>query len=540
MGTRYERTGVVAWLVLTGVLLAWLAISLPAHGFTAGDPGVKLIAALEAAAHPTRLFQIDLPTVAGRPVRYVERFFTLHGDHMHALQSPLFPVLAAPFVWLGGLRAAYLIPAASFIVLLWCSFRVHRALNSQASLTVFAAVATLASPLFFYVLDFWEHVPAAACLAAGTMLALESKSAAEWRIGRSLLAGIVGGVAVLLRPEAVWYALGLGLLFRGRRWASYLAGFAAVTSLYAVANVVESGNPVGYHAAANLASLGDRWLATRAERAVLWMGLDSPCLFAGVAAVGAAWCSARMGLATRFAQAFALGGAAVVGTASALGAFGADTLWHAWPIGLVVATPRANSHGDGALWWLLGVSFVGVWLTSTHDGGAQWGPRMLLIATPVLVVLSASAVNDCLGPGRAVWLRRGLVCVLLLGGIWTTRTAYLELRSAKRHSAGLVDSIERVAPTGSYVVSNVWWLDQLAASLHFSRTFLFAESTVTARAILAELEGAGIDHVVLAWSLDPTEMGSLEPATSDTCYAVKERFHSGEPAVTLATATCLP
>ena len=40
---------------------------------------------------------------------------------------------------------------------------------------------------------------------------------------------------------------------------------------------------------------------------------------------------------------------------------------------------------------------IAVWLSSTHDGGAQWGPRFLLIAAPALIVLAAANATDALG-----------------------------------------------------------------------------------------------------------------------------------------------
>ena len=99
------------------VAAVWLAADLPPHAFYSGDSGVKLIAARNAIAHPSRPFEIDLPTINGRPLPYVERFFAVHGQHAHALQSPLFPVLSAPFIAMFGLRGAYLLPVASFVAL---------------------------------------------------------------------------------------------------------------------------------------------------------------------------------------------------------------------------------------------------------------------------------------------------------------------------------------------------------------------------------------------------------------------------------------
>src|SRR5690242_1814301 len=89
-----RRTGVVLVLVVTAIM-AWLALSLPADAFFSGDSGLKLIAARNAIAHPSRPFDVDLPIVNGRPAPYVDPMLELHGDHAYALQSPIFPVLSA-------------------------------------------------------------------------------------------------------------------------------------------------------------------------------------------------------------------------------------------------------------------------------------------------------------------------------------------------------------------------------------------------------------------------------------------------------------
>ena len=57
---------------LTALALVWLAAGLPAGAFFSGDSGVKLIAALEAIAHPARPFETDLPRVGERATPFVD------------------------------------------------------------------------------------------------------------------------------------------------------------------------------------------------------------------------------------------------------------------------------------------------------------------------------------------------------------------------------------------------------------------------------------------------------------------------------------
>jgi len=162
------------WLTacLAGGLITVLAAALPADGFYAGDSGVKLIAAYNAIQHPSRPFQIDLPVIGGERMPLVERFFWVHGTHAHALQSPVFPVVSAPFIAAFGIRGAYVVPALSFVLLVPSLFVIARRAAPDISRGLVLTMAIAASRLSFYAFEFWEHLPAAACLAAAAAIVL--------------------------------------------------------------------------------------------------------------------------------------------------------------------------------------------------------------------------------------------------------------------------------------------------------------------------------------------------------------------------------
>jgi hypothetical protein len=160
---------------------------------------------------------------------------------------------------------------------------------------------------------------------------------------------------------------------------------------------------------------------------------------------------------------------------------------------------------------------IAVWLSSTHDGGAQWGPRFVLIAAPALIVLAAANATDAAGPGRARKVRQALVLIVLLAGLWTTRAAYRELRGAKQFYAELVDAVDRSVQTGGVIVFSTWWFDQVVASLYSSRTFLYADSAPAAAAILHELQTAGVPSAALVWSREQAEDDVLARAADGSC-----------------------
>jgi hypothetical protein len=77
----------------------------------------------------------------------------------------------------------------------------------------------------------------------------------------------------------------------------------------------------------------------------------------------------------------------------------------------VLVNPFVPITGDGAG----GITVNG----SVASGGAVAAP--VLIASPALIVLATCAAADAIGPGYRRPLRQGLVVIILVAGVWTTR-----------------------------------------------------------------------------------------------------------------------
>ena len=429
--------------------LAW---PLPPEGFVSGDQGVKLVAALNALAHPASPTQITPPRVGGHPVPFMDPFYVQHGAHAHALQAPLFPVLSAPFIAVLGLRGAYVLPALAFVVMLPLLGTLIRAAVPGVTMAAVACCTTLVSPVWFYAFEFWEHGPAVAVLAGASALMWRATSQA-W--ARPAAAGMLAGVAVLLRPEAVWYAAALGLVWGvSRRAVAYAAGTALVLAVFAAFNVWEGGSSLGYHASANLAALSDHWTVSRVDRLTTWMIPTHPLFLAAIGGIGAAW-----------------------------------VLRH-----------------------------------------RQQGERALLVA------LAAAGLSEAVREGASRRLRVGLVCVIVGCGVWTSRAAYRDLRGAKQMYAQLVHGLDQATSPGGYVVTSVWWLDQVAAALSGSRTFLEVPAGEEPRAALASLERAGVPIVEQAWSTESGERGPL--STAGTCYVAGPVVSLPQRGVQVTRAIC--
>jgi hypothetical protein len=511
-----RRAASIGLLLLVSIASVWLAAELPPNAFYSGDSGVKLIAARNAIAHSSRPFAIELPRINGRPVPYVESFFSVHGGHAHSLQSPLFPVVSAPFIAVFGLRGAYILPIISFVALLPLLTRIARHVAPDASGATVSLVGLFAGPVLFYAFEFWEHLPAIACLAGATALLSTSRATRTHLIA----SGSLSAAAILLRPEALWYVIALAgwQIYARARLGYFVAAAALILGLFALFNLLESGNLMGPHISANLAPLLDNWARVRIQRGALWFWPGSSLWVVGILVLMSTAVASLANVNLRMAQVVALCAVAILALEAASGAYARASLWNCWPAGLLLFVPSSRFRELAPLWWLTAFTVVAVWLSSAHDGGAQWGPRFVLIAAPAMIVLAAANASDAAGPGQARRFRQVLVLIVLLAGLWTTRAAYRELRGTKQFYAELVQAVDHFTEKDSVIVFGTWWFDQVVASLYPSRTFLYAGSAPTAGAILKELQAANVREAVLVWSREQEADGAIANAVSDTCF----------------------
>jgi hypothetical protein len=400
-----------------------------------------------------------------------------------------------------------------------------------------AAVGFVAGPLLFYALEFWEHVPAITCLAAAMALLATTEPTPP----KQIAGGVLAAIAILLRPEALWFVIAVSCwrIYARAPVAHYAAAVVGVLGLFAAFNFLESGSWIGLHASANMAPLLDDWASVRLQRAALWFWPGSTMWMGGVFVLAASWVAYLLGANSALTQTTALLAVAMLALQAATGAYPRESLWSCWPAGLLLLVPSTRLRDAGPWWWIALFTTAAVWLSSTHDGGAQWGPRFVLIAAPAMIVLAAAQITETTRPGWARRFRQVLVIVVLLAGLWATRAAYRELRGTKQFYAQLVDAVDRHVTNGSVLVFSTWWFDQVVASLHSTRTFLYAESAPAGAAILKELQAAGIREAALAWSQEQAE-DSVGNAVAGSCYQVVRTDDIPERQVRILTVTCRP
>ena len=228
--------------------------------FFSGDGGVKLLL-IKQLAHGALGTTLHL---AGSPAAtrlWSEGYYpfeppfvyAVHGAHVVGFPM-LFLALTAPFFRAFGLWGLYVVPALA--VWIW-AHRFHHTIRvlgvSETSALLLVIAATFCTPVIVYGSMFWEHSlgMALAFAAIEYMCTFERapKSAAV-----TLLYGLVAGLSVWLRPEAI-VVLGVVsavVLFmpESRRVAHrgwFVVGVCVSVVAFAACNVALYGRPLGLH-----------------------------------------------------------------------------------------------------------------------------------------------------------------------------------------------------------------------------------------------------------------------------------------------------
>ncbi len=480
-------------LVAFAIALASLASNLRPDAFFVGDPGVKLIATRAALHTPATPFDIPLPHIGRDAVPHVEPFFSVHDNtHAHAVTSEVFPLLSAPLLASFGLRGLYILPALGFVATLAACAWLGFVLDERRPVALVAATAALGTPFLFYGLEFWEHTLA---LALGITGAAWMLAAARQAPGRhsdtvpAFLAGLLMGGAVVLRTESAGFVVAVMIASRTlvhrptwRAMGIALGGVAVAMVPLEAYTLWHFGSVVPGHLGANAGLVDDSWWGARLHLAADWL---SPSMW------------------TRSGPVHPSG------------------FWSVAPAAVVavVGLARASERHERTFLWLVALLTTAfVMVAAPNDGGGQWGPRYLLFAYVPLVLLAVDTLQEL--PRRH--LVAGSVIVLTLAtSLWVQRTAYRSLRGTKATYGRLVDFVARNAEPGANVVTDLWWLDQLAASALDGRNVLYATDSPTVKDIVRRLSETTTPSAVLFRSRD--ESADVSSWSDETCYFEERR-----------------
>jgi hypothetical protein len=209
--------------------------------------------------------------------------------------------------------------------------------------------------------------------------------------------------------------------------------------------------------------------------------------------------------------------------------FDTSSLWRTAPLTVLALTPLVTNSRRGGTSFLFASALVYTVLviaTAPNVGGGQWGPRYLLFAFIPISVLIADALQ---------WLARfrvGLAAAVLLIGVgaWTGRTAYRDLRETKRTYARILEFVRQEVEPGTVAVTDLWWLDQVAAAATDTRTILYVADGSVGSLAVNELNVRLLPRVTLLTSRDesPADIGRWAVGT---CYVESGRAEIEERAL---------
>lgn len=548
---RHPIVVALAWLLTGGVLLALLSRGLPAQSFFVGDCGIKLVAARAALQRPLPPIVVPAPRIgAALALDYADPFAVPHGDHTHVLTPDLFALISAPFVSLAGIRGAYVWPGIAFLALPLLVVGLARAMGCQ-NLGWPAVVLLLGcSPVLFYCLEIWEHAPAVATLAAAMLLLAKNEGDAQRASAREWLAGVWLGFGYALRPEMLFMALGLALFFSRSGFAPrarLVGGFVLFNAPLIAANLVHFGSPFAPHLSANTATALREWQTLRGPVVAQWLGVGPDWsarlgLLVVLAAATLSWLLWRRAPVRFSLRAVAIAGAVVVAVAAVRRDVPREGLWAVFPFALLALLPEsdASSRWPGRLRGLAILFIASTWLTTSNLGGGQWGPRYLLPVCLPLSVLVALVVRDALR--EAGWRRVvnvALLAPLAVASLWIQRDSYRgALRATKRDYAQIVEGLRAQTRTVHYVVTDLWWLGQIAADLQPEVTFLHVKTTDQAQQAVQQLAAADAPQFVVARSSEESRAGETANWLTGTCYAATPTASVPVRRLELSVASC--
>jgi hypothetical protein len=520
MGPR--RAGVHLAVSVSAILFFFAALQFiaPPDGFFSSDQGPKYLQARAFALQGPFRPGID---VASRDVDPGFRYQILlesHGGQLVGVFSWLLPMLTAPFLAMLGFRGLYVVPALSVVVLFLAAAAFGRRLSGGDGLWT-AWIVVLSAPVVFYGGELWEHAPAAACVI-GAALLLAPEERGDRR--SAILAGALIAVAELFREEAV-LALPALLVARAisvrpedrvrdaiRYGALAGAGAVAVLLLAIPMNLVVYRSPVPLH----LSSEAAKAVAHPPVRSALFAQLLLPMRFASLYVVGAvlgvaaAW-RYRTHRAGDGWLAIVIGCVLVLLTIAVVvpmwrtivfgesmyQAYSMDSIAHTWPfcIALVflplLGPEGARGHVARYLCTAAALMTMGALAIIPSTGGAQWSPRYLFAAAPLLAVAASAPALRVSGmpPRRAAVVMWTARLVLLCSAIAQIDGLRL-LVDAKSRNARLTHWVGNRTAPGDVLITDLYWFPGVTATLAPSRRMLFSWSS----ADIPAMAGMAVQH----------------------------------------------
>ena len=159
------------------------------------------------------------------------------------------------------------------------------------------------------------------------------------------------------------------------------------------------------------------------------------------------------------------------------------------------------------------------------SGGAQWSPRYLACAAPLLAVVATLPIRSAatLPPAAALQVRWVTIGLLTLSFV-VQLEGIVALAKTKRINGAVMDRTAAATTSGEVVIATLPWFPEVNAPLLASRRILFAASPDRVRTAIARAEAAGMRDIAIVTAPGDAAASSM---VSDGCLA------SGGPPIAL-------
>ena len=389
------------------------------------------------------------PSWQYHPLGLLDKYHALTGvmvdlPHGHCtVYPPLFVLLSGIAYRLVGWGGLYVLPVFCGLGAVVATYAISCRLGLRSAPAV-PLVMGLATPIVVYSAMFWDHSLHMMLVAGAAYLLLRALQRQDARA--ALVAGLLLGLGV-------WFHELFILLFgaflvasvpilraanRRRLVFAMAAGFSGILGLWLVGNLLIYGRLAGAHFSgmSNLSHAGffrqvisPAGVAMRAREQIIGLKdgnlTDLPFFALLLAYATSSWFGRRSLWVAPVAWVLC----GIMAVALLIGSPYACGLLQVTPL-LVASVAHPSGFGKRAdrrplspeevfLRWLWSgtLIFVAAVLLSPQDPGNIWGSRYLLTALPLLLVLSAAAMERQMLAMTKIWRPVGMIGVMLLVGL---------------------------------------------------------------------------------------------------------------------------
>ena len=503
---------------------------IPKTGFWINDNGCKFIQAQALLKNAGRDASVPWP---GQAVDPTFRFNPLpfpygqvyHGQ-LYGFYSNAFARLSASSYRAWGFPGLYVLPLLGPFLALPALWRIAGLLPcSRLGQPLSLLIASLATPLWFYSVSFWEHTTALALVLWAAYYGLLFM--AGFKTSNLLKAMVLCSLAIYFRDELYLWAGLLGLLCLIRRpsqWQAFLwAGCLSCLVLCPlwISQWRITGNPLGHHVASLSPAqeglrmfLSERWTSFQT---LFLNGHKNPWLSALACGPFALLFLLRPQLPIRpwvLGLGFALSLVQVAIVALGFATSSSPISWTMKANGLFVACPvlilalvrwrgreqeSAFSAQPDLFRLALGYALVFAALApAVRVIGIHWGCRHILLVIPLLACLAASSAGQ-------VWERAprafAIACLLALGCLSVAGQVYsLHLLQARQGFCSRLNRIVWERPEQA-IVTRDWFLPQELAPVFFDKMVFLVQDQGQEKDLFELLRSKGISSCLFVSSV---------------------------------------